>query len=190
MASEMRRIAASLVATRTVRFESRYGAEESRERVTNALAACGSPRTMRMAIDWIDTAHHARLEMRFSPGARTHTFLKLISLVLLLGVVASAWLMVSDEQSTPMRFLVPLMTVLGILGFPLGVYEGYFREHKYGLATQTFGPWMGELQDMQEELEQLFARPVDFVQRSSVERSENYLRRRSILSNLVPLYVA
>jgi STE24 endopeptidase len=29
-----------------------------------------------------------------------------------------------------------------ILGFPLTVYEAYFREHKYGLATQTFGPWM------------------------------------------------
>ena len=31
-----------------------------------------------------------------------------------------------------------------ILVFPLGVYEDYFREHKYGLATQTFGPWMGD----------------------------------------------
>jgi STE24 endopeptidase len=31
-----------------------------------------------------------------------------------------------------------------ILGFPLAVYEGYFREHKYGLATQTLGPWMGD----------------------------------------------
>ena len=31
-----------------------------------------------------------------------------------------------------------------ILGFPLTVYEGYFREHKYGLATQAFGPWMGD----------------------------------------------
>ncbi len=28
-----------------------------------------------------------------------------------------------------------------VLGFPLTVYEGYFREWKYGLATQTFGPW-------------------------------------------------
>ena len=28
-----------------------------------------------------------------------------------------------------------------ILFFPLSVYEDYFREHKYGLATQTFGPW-------------------------------------------------
>src|ERR1700691_884950 len=29
-----------------------------------------------------------------------------------------------------------------VLAFPLTVYEDYFREHKYGLATQTFGPWM------------------------------------------------
>jgi STE24 endopeptidase len=29
-----------------------------------------------------------------------------------------------------------------ILLFPLTVYEDYFREHKYGLATQSFGPWM------------------------------------------------
>ena len=28
-----------------------------------------------------------------------------------------------------------------LLGAPLGIYEGYFREHQYGLATQTFGPW-------------------------------------------------
>jgi STE24 endopeptidase len=33
---------------------------------------------------------------------------------------------------------------ISILGFPLAVYEGFFREHKYGLATQTFGPWMGD----------------------------------------------
>src|SRR5271170_1998085 len=31
-----------------------------------------------------------------------------------------------------------------VLGFPLTVYEGYVREHKYGLANQTFGPWMGD----------------------------------------------
>jgi len=31
-----------------------------------------------------------------------------------------------------------------ILSFPLTVYEGYIRERQYGLATQTFGPWMGD----------------------------------------------
>ena len=36
------------------------------------------------------------------------------------------------------------VVVTTILGFPLAVYEGYFRERQYGLATQTFGPWMGD----------------------------------------------
>ncbi len=31
-----------------------------------------------------------------------------------------------------------------ILSFPVSVYEDYLREHKYGLATQTFGPWLGD----------------------------------------------
>jgi STE24 endopeptidase len=36
------------------------------------------------------------------------------------------------------------LVLTGILAFPLTVYEDYFREHKYGLATQSFGPWMGD----------------------------------------------
>jgi STE24 endopeptidase len=31
-----------------------------------------------------------------------------------------------------------------ILGAPLELYEGYFRERQYGLATQTLGPWLGD----------------------------------------------
>jgi STE24 endopeptidase len=30
------------------------------------------------------------------------------------------------------------------LGYPLEFYEGFVREHKYGLATQSFWPWMGD----------------------------------------------
>lgn len=36
------------------------------------------------------------------------------------------------------------LLVTTVLSFPLTVYTGFFREHKYGLATQTFGPWMGD----------------------------------------------
>ncbi len=32
--------------------------------------------------------------------------------------------------------------ITSVLGFPLGVYEGYFREHQYGLSNQSFGPWL------------------------------------------------
>ena len=31
-----------------------------------------------------------------------------------------------------------------ILGFGLTVYQNYFREHQYHMATQTFGPWFSE----------------------------------------------
>jgi STE24 endopeptidase len=31
-----------------------------------------------------------------------------------------------------------------VLGFPLSVYEDFMREHRYGLATQTFGGWFGD----------------------------------------------
>jgi len=43
---------------------------------------------------------------------------------------------------------------------------------------------------MKEELETLFGRTVDLVERRLVETSENYIRRRHILSHLEPLYVA
>jgi STE24 endopeptidase len=39
-------------------------------------------------------------------------------------------------------YWVQYLVLTTILGFPLSVYEDYFRGHKYGLATQTFGPWM------------------------------------------------
>ncbi len=35
-------------------------------------------------------------------------------------------------------------SALFILGFPLAVYEGYMREHQYGLSNQSFGEWMIE----------------------------------------------
>lgn len=41
-------------------------------------------------------------------------------------------------------YWIEYLLLTTVLVFPLTVYEGYFREHKYGLATQTFGPWMGD----------------------------------------------
>lgn len=58
----------------------------------------------------------------------------------------------------------------------------------------TFAPdvsWrFDDLLDMKEELEEFFGRPVDLIERRLVETSENYIRRRHILSHLEPLYVA
>ncbi len=54
------------------------------------------------------------------------------------------------QRTTRFRWLqsllywVQYLLAIVVLGFPLEFYEGFVREHKYGLATQTFGPWMGD----------------------------------------------
>jgi STE24 endopeptidase len=77
-----------------------------------------------------------------------------------LSTVIVMWLLLWFGWSARMRNLAerltrfrPLQTVLywiqfiivvSLLTSPLAVYEGYFREHKYGLLNQSFGPWMGK----------------------------------------------
>jgi STE24 endopeptidase len=41
-------------------------------------------------------------------------------------------------------YWVQFLLLTTLLGAPLAIYEGYFREHTYGLATQSFGPWLGD----------------------------------------------
>ncbi len=71
----------------------------------------------------------------------------IISLILL-NSGWSAWMRNVAERITRWKWLqtfiywVEYLVLTTVLGFPMAVYEGYFREWKYGLATQTFGPWM------------------------------------------------
>jgi len=71
-----------------------------------------------------------------------------------------AWLLLGAGLSSRMRVLAARVTrrptlqstlyavgyvvVTAVLSFPLTVYQGFIREHQYGLATQTFGPWFQE----------------------------------------------
>jgi STE24 endopeptidase len=41
-------------------------------------------------------------------------------------------------------YIVPFVIIFALLSFPLAIYEQFYREHKYNLATQTFGPWLGD----------------------------------------------
>lgn len=75
-----------------------------------------------------------------------------------LSTVVVMWLLLRFRVSVRMRDLAeritrfrPLQTaiywlqfivILFVATFPLTIYEGYIREHKYGLSNQTFGPWM------------------------------------------------
>ncbi|HSB78528.1 MAG TPA: nucleotidyltransferase family protein [Candidatus Methylomirabilis sp.] len=57
----------------------------------------------------------------------------------------------------------------------------------------TFAPdatWSGwDLVTIEADLAQLFGRKVDLVERAAVEGSENWIRRRHILTHAEPLYV-
>ena len=75
-----------------------------------------------------------------------------------LSTVVAMWLMLRFRWSVRMRDLAERITrfkalqsalywvqfavLFAVVVFPLTVYEGYFREHKYGLSNQTFWQWM------------------------------------------------
>ena len=72
------------------------------------------------------------------------------------------------------RWYVPALVLLGLV--------------IYWNALQ--GPFLFDDVDMEEELSVIFGRKVDLVSRRAVERSDNWIRRKAILSTAEPIYVA
>ena len=111
-------------------------------------------------------------------------------------------LFVSDEVAGILRIPVPgdrlaescrrwKITELCVFGSAL---RDDFRPESDVDLLVTFAPdaaWhFDDLLDMKEELETIFGRPVDLIERRLIETSENYIRRRHILQNLVSIYRA
>jgi STE24 endopeptidase len=70
--------------------------------------------------------------------------------IFLLASRISARLRDFAERTTRFKFLqiilyaIPVLLLIYVLGFPLTVYERFFREHAYGMATQNFAQWFSE----------------------------------------------
>ena len=70
--------------------------------------------------------------------------------ILLLSSRISAWLRDFSERLTKSKTLqvacytVLYLLLIYVLSFPLNLYEHFFREHQYGLATQSFPGWFRE----------------------------------------------
>ena len=70
--------------------------------------------------------------------------------LLLLETRISARIRDFAERTTRFKFLqvviygVPYVLLTSLLGLPLTAYQSFYREHAYGMATQTFGAWLGE----------------------------------------------
>src|SRR5260370_39707552 len=70
--------------------------------------------------------------------------------IFLLASSLSARLRDFAERTTEFKALQVAVYAVGygliaaVLSFPLTVYQLFYREHQYGFATQTFGPWFVE----------------------------------------------
>ena len=70
--------------------------------------------------------------------------------LLLLGTRISARMRDFAERTSRFKFVqvviyaVPYILLTSLLAFPFTAYQSFFREHAYGMATQTFGEWFAE----------------------------------------------
>src|SRR5438128_3979277 len=118
MRSETRRIAKALVDSSVETFATHYPREQSAARLAEAIAK-NKPRTATVKTTWRHATEGLRLDVHLRPARGVRVFLAATSLALTMMLVACAWVLMSHEEPTPLRFLVPLVTALGVLGFPL-----------------------------------------------------------------------
>jgi len=116
--SDMKRAAQALVATRTERFESLHPLAESRTRLDAALARMRVVHDGRFVPHWREEAGHAVLEGEFLPPRGVQGLLRALSVLMALLVVASGYVIATVHEGS-LRFLLPLATLLAILGLPL-----------------------------------------------------------------------
>lgn len=116
--SELRRAARSLVEPRIERVESSHGREDSERRFAAALERARITPPWPFSAAWSEADGRVALTLSFAPSPRVKLFLNLSSLVFVLLLAASAYLVMATSEG-PLRFLVPLFTGLSVLGLPL-----------------------------------------------------------------------
>ncbi|MFN2622025.1 MAG: M48 family metallopeptidase [Chthoniobacterales bacterium] len=121
---------------------------------TPSIAAGTDPATATRA--WLDTVpadKRARSDAYFEGGYWLILWNFLLSTAISIFLLASrisARLRDFAERRSRFKFLqvtlyaIPFLLLVYVLGFPLHVYENFFREHAYGMATQNFGQWIVE----------------------------------------------
>jgi STE24 endopeptidase len=93
----------------------------------------------------------ARSDAYFEGGYWLQLWNFLYGTIILWGLLAFGWSAAMRDRAEEWTRKRPLQTliywvqfnvVLAVATFPWTVYADFYREHKYGLATQTFWPWM------------------------------------------------
>ena len=95
----------------------------------------------------------ARSDAYFEGSTWLQLWSSLYSIVTLGLLLAFGWSSRMRDLALRITNRRPLQTLIywvqfvlyaSVVSFPLTVYSGFSREHQYGLATQTFWPWMNE----------------------------------------------
>ncbi|HKA36822.1 MAG TPA: M48 family metallopeptidase [Thermoanaerobaculia bacterium] len=106
--------------------------------------------------DWlarISPAKKARSDAYFEGGYWLHLWGFLYGIATMGLLLAGGWSARMRDLAERMSrrpavqtylYWVQFLLATVVLLFPLTVYEGFLRERRYGLATQTFWPWMGD----------------------------------------------
>ncbi len=119
--SETRRAAKALVARRVETFATQHPLDASRARLEREFAALGKPRAVDFAGTWKTVDGHDVYEAGFAPPRSTQRILSAGSIALAALIAASAWLLYTGDAGAPMKFLLPLFTVLSVFALPLVV---------------------------------------------------------------------
>jgi STE24 endopeptidase len=121
---------------------------------TPSIAAGTDPATATRA--WLDTVpadKHAKSDAYFEGGYWLILWNFLVAAAICIFLLASGIsARIRDFAERTTRFKAMQAAIYGIafiflnavLSFPLAVYEGFYREHQYGMATHTFGGWFGD----------------------------------------------
>src|SRR5438477_10587715 len=118
MRPEIRRVATALVEPRSESFAIRHPRAESQARLAAAIEL-RKPRLSIIEVTWADGVEGLRAQVQSRPAPSIRRFLTASSFVLTLLLVSSAWMILSGGEPAAIKFLVPLVTVLGVLTFPL-----------------------------------------------------------------------
>jgi hypothetical protein len=114
----MKRAAQALVETRTERFESLHTLDDSRARLDAAFGRMRVVPGPGFVPHWREEQGRAVLEAQFLPPRAVHGFIRGVSLLMLALVIGSGYVIMRTPEGA-LRFLLPLVTLLAILGFPI-----------------------------------------------------------------------
>jgi STE24 endopeptidase len=121
----------------------------------SGTASSAQPFSVKAAVDAylakIPPAQRARSDAYFEGGYWLLLWDFLSSVVVMWMLLRFRWSVKMRDLAERVTRFQPLQTfvywvqfivLVSLITFPLTVYEGFFREHKYDLSNQTFGAWM------------------------------------------------